>query len=298
MAAPRGEGGEEAGGAAVGCPVCGCALAGLAPAARERHVNACLDGGAGAGAGAGGPGPGPGPARAPPGGGEPGGAAAACPVCGRGLAGLPPAARERHVNECLDGGGGSGRAAAPPPARGPALGAWLEESGLGDLRRGPLGSSGLSPAAVALLDDAGLAALGLSAAQRKRVLAAACTVPLAGPALGASPAPRGAEPGGVALAGTRLREAGSPMRALWGYAGTDAGPAGGGGPWPTLEGHPEHCPRTSQRARGREESGRAWLQDQARVTAEEARVQWELAPELERIQREAQHGEGGAWGEG
>ena len=73
---------------------------------------------------------------------------------------------------------------------------------------------------------------------------------------------------------------------------------GGGGPWPTLEGHPEHCPRTSQRARGREESGRAWLQDQARVTAEEARVQWELAPELERIQREAQHGEGGAWGEG
>ena len=34
---------------------------------------------------------------------------------------------------------------------------------------------------------------------------------------------------------------------------------------------------------------------------EEARVQWELAPELERIQREAEHdagGAGGAWGGG
>ena len=105
----------------------------------------------------------------------------------------------------------------------------------------------------------------------------------------------------MALAGTRLREAGSPMRALWGYAGTDAGDAGAGGPWPTLEGHPEHCPRTSERAWGREESGRTWLREQARVTVEEAQLQWELAPELERIQREAQHDAGGAdgaWGEG
>ena len=270
------------------CPVCGRALAGLGAGARERHVNACLDGGGGSRAGE----PGPAPVGGPPGDAD----AVTCPVCGRGLAGLPPAARERHVNECLDGGG-SGRSEARLPGRGPGLGAWLEESGLGDLRRGPLGNSGLSPAAVALLDDAGLAALGLSAAQRQRVLAAACTVPLAGPALGASPAPRGTELGAVALAGTRLREAGSPMRALWGYAGTDDA----GGPWPTLEGHPEHCPRTSERARGREESGRTWLRDQARVTAEEARVQWELAPDLERIQREAEHdagGAGGAWGGG
>lgn len=264
-----------------GCPVCGASLGGLSEEARERHVNECLDRAAAEAAN-------PAPPSADPQETLRAESGVYCPVCGASLGALSPDEREAHAGACLDAVRSPAlqAATARPGAGRRALGVWLEESGLGDLQAGPLGRSGLDLAEVALLDDAALCALGLPAAQRQRVLAAACTVPLAGPALGSSPAPGGGR--GEPLAVTRLREAGSPLRSLWGYSGTGADPQRASEPLPTLEGHPEHCRRTGDYVQAQAEADRRWLREQSRVVVEEAQAQQELASELERIHREAQ----------